>query len=278
MRHKTYSVLDLHVESEPVWFETGSGEVRGFLKLIGKNKDRSYRAYVDRTKTVDLPYHFVLSWRPVSFETWPEPLPSPSLPMKDPKRQPERPRAPVEPREKLLWWESPDLRLGSPGEPPVCLRECEARILRAWRTSEFLGSTDEDRKRLKAERVAWPQDLRVASNVMEAILKRDRRNARLREEDYSDFNLKVDKSDSRERPVRWTPTRRDVGDIDPPGVLEWLRDLSYRDKGMLNLRTAQPPFSWEEISTVPMMDGRARQVLQRRYKRIIEQAFKRAIA
>ena len=276
-----YPILSLNVESEPVYFETGAGDLLGFLKLHGRgeNQKRVYRVRVDHSKTYDLPDHFTpWTWRPVKPERWPAPLPEPVAQSKKPKRPPEPHRGPPESREQMLWWESPDFRLGAPGEPPENLRECEARILRAWRTSDLLGRADQDRKHLRGSREAWPEDLRIAANFMEAMLKRDGRNARLREEDYTDFWTKADKSDSRERPVRWTPTRRDIGDIEPPGVLEWLRGLSPRDKAILNLRTDQPPFSWEEIAQVDIMGGRARQVIQRRYRKIIEQAFRKATA
>lgn len=265
-----YSVLDLHVESEPVWFETGSGEVRGFLKLIGKNKDRSYRAYVDRTKTVDLPYHFVLSWRPVSFETWPEPLPSPSLPMKEREHVIEQPRAAPERLSDLEWWCHPDFRLGQPGEPPVSLRECEARILRAFRTNDYLSKLDRP-----GYASAWPGDLMVAARCVAELLKTAKSGKLpfLNGDDYHDIH--VDRSDLRALPARWTPTRRDIGDAEPGHAFAWLPKLNKSESAIFHWRTDTPPYSWAQISE---FDGRARQVLQRRYKRIIEAAFKRATA
>lgn len=265
-----YSLRHLTIESEPVYFETGAGDVLGFLKYVGKDNRRVYRIRLDRSNSYDLPEKYPLSWRPVNPDTWPDVLPDPMSRVKEAEHVTEQPRVAPERLSDLEWWCHPDFRLGQPGEPPVSLRECEARILRAFRTNDYLSKLDRP-----GYASAWPGDLMVAARCVAELLKTAKSGKLpfLNGDDYHDIH--VDRSDLRALPARWTPTRRDIGDAEPGHAFSWLPKLNKSESAIFHWRTDTPPYSWAQISE---FDGRARQVLQRRYKRIIEAAFKRATA
>jgi hypothetical protein len=116
-----YVIDTLDVESVPVVFETGSGEVTGFLKLRGRPARATYRVRIGR-EVIDLPdAQRPFRWRPQDLRTWPAPLPDASVDWVAPEPPPEPPQKPAEKLSAMEWWTDPDIRLGRHDErPPHC--------------------------------------------------------------------------------------------------------------------------------------------------------------
>ena len=236
-----YSIATLTLEGLPVWWTTGAGEVRGYLKVTRKGR-RIYRVIIDRANTVDLPDHAVPSlWRPIDPGKWPEPLPARAVVMLPPERPRPVPSEPEPFAETGAGWPYPDLRLGAAGEAPQSERELEARILRALRT---LDQSPKDRF---AKTTAWPGALLMQAQAVRAALRASKsgRLPFLTDRDHEDYY--IDRSELDARPARWSPTPRDVSDLNA-NILRYWTQFSRAQRRITHLRALNPPHSWRHIA------------------------------
>lgn len=202
-------------------------------------------------------------WQPLAAGHWPEPLPAP---VRDAPRPPgqhppppdEEPEDPTQPGDG---WPYPGLRLGQ-RVPPSSIEECEARLLRALRTSASreTGHVGLDRRATCADIPAEMIKIALKFAHWEAIMRGD-----VKPETHA---------------VRsgWTPLRRDIEDW--TYALEWLRAPGCGGTGqeVLIMRAADPPWSFrgaaERLSTRrKRITGQA---VHAAYWRVVEAAFEGA--
>lgn len=208
-------------------------------------------------------------WRPLAGHAWPHPLPEPIADMTS-ARPPGQHAAPpdAEPEDATTpgdGWPYPGLRLGQ-CVPPVSIAECEARLLRALRTSASreTGSVGLAHRSTCAD---------IPSEYVKIALKHERAEA-LRLGLYSPETHAVRSG--------WTPLHRDIEDW--AYALDWLAVLAWDDpvRRVLEMRAADPPFSFRGIAE--QMTGRRRrmktsaQALHAAYGRALTIAFERARA
>lgn len=198
-------------------------------------------------------------WQPIAAGQWPDALPDP---VRTPPRPPGQHAAPpdAEPEDATQpgdGWPYPGLRLGQ-CTAPVSLEECEARLLRALRTSASreTGHVGLDRRATCSDLIA----IALKFAHFEAIMRGD---------------VKPDTEAVRSG---WTPLRRDIEDW--TYALEWLRAPGCGGIGqdVLMLRAADPPWSFrgaaERLSTRRKpITGQAAHAA---YWRVVEAAFEGA--
>lgn len=271
-----YPIDTLDIESEPVWFTLGEGEVEGCLKVTARNR-YVYRVFVDghrRPKTKDLPKHAVpYLWRPIYPDRWPEPLPE-AASILSPTYDPEKKPAPdPEPQDEIIPdhdWPLPGIVCGPPGQAPKSRAEAEARIRRALRTAKEWERADRPRSQ-----ILWPQPWLIEAKIIEKRLRASPSGdlVGLTREDLTDFY--IDRTDLRALPTIWLPTRRDIGDIEQ-GVLNWLRALSREERTLLTFRSVNPEWTWRMIGDWYRTNRRtvlSRYKLVSRYERAIDKIW-----
>ena len=211
-----YRIENLTIPGVDVWYSMAGKEVRGYLHLTASGRPR-YRIYVTeygKRRSQDLPKHAKPDlWRPAG--KWPERLPPEAIvtgPVDWKSPDPEKRR--VEPSEPVVGWPYPNVRLGRAGTLPQSVQECEARILRAIRTSRV----QERESGQRGGGSVWPKDLLIEAALVEKALRssRTRKLAGFRPEDYEHFF--IDESELEARPAQWKPDPRDVSDY------EWRND------------------------------------------------------
>lgn len=240
-----YNIKSLSIPGLDVWFSVAGKEVRGYLFLTPSGRPR-YRVYVTeygRRHSQDLPRHaWPDLWRPAV--PWPEPLPMEATVMRPVAWQSKPPPLrTVEPSEPVVGWPYPNLRLGRAGTPPKTIQECEARILRAIRTSRVQERDDDNR----GPSALWPKDLVIAAAIVEKSMRasKTRKLPGFRPEDYEQFY--IDESDLEARPARWDPLPRDVSDYEwrPRGPLYWPPDWSW---SLFARRADMPVWTFGQIA------------------------------
>ena len=206
-----------------------------------------------------------LLWQPPNAAIWPHPLPAP---VQEPPRDPGQHSAPSEPEPDDATqagdgWPYPWLRLGQ-RVPPVSIEECEARLLRALRTSASreTGSVGLAHRSTCAD---------IPSEYVKIALEYERALA-INRGDY--------KPDMHAVRSGWTPVRRDIEDWSY--ALGWLAVLAWDDpmRDVLEMRAADPPFSFRAIAE--LMPGRRRarasaQAIHAGYVAAVSRVFDAAI-
>lgn len=171
-------------------------------------------------------------WRPKDLISWPAPLPEPHVSLSIPSPPDFRPpRGEPEPLPDMSdGWPHPRVKLGD-RTPPVSRDECEARLLRALRTSASSAVSSIHRPRRTICGDLPSEWVKAALAHAEA-----ERLSRLIERVGSDFEA-----------VRsgWTPNKRDINDWDY--ALIWLRGVDGAAARVLKWRSFDPPFSFSEI-------------------------------
>lgn len=196
------------------------------------------------------------AWRPLDVAAWPHPLPAPLDPSFGPKRPP---TATPEAAEAL------DPHIGDDGWPypglvltlgtPASREECEARVLRAFRTSASAAGGGAIGHAARTMSADIPKEIILAS-------------IRLNEAWWS---VHPDADGGVFEAVRsgWTPNKRDVGDW--VTALGWLDYLEPRAVRVISLRAADPPFSFRQIAERIRVSHHV--TAKRIYERAIDAAF-----
>lgn len=195
-------------------------------------------------------------WRPAPGIVWPDALPAPiehhfTARAMDLTPHPTEADA-LDPYLAHDGWPAPGLKLGE-RTPPVSFEECEARILRAFRTEETRAGGVRGHRGSGGFCGDIPSDMvRIALKAAEA--------QRLAESGERSFEA-----------VRsaWSPTRRDNGDWDYAQA--WLRPVSARDRQIVKWRAADPPWSWRQIAEKLRVSKTG---VELRYRAAIETACK----
>jgi hypothetical protein len=197
------------------------------------------------------------AWRPLDPRAWRHPLPEPLgsgfgpvLPV-----APERPEEePLDPHLSDDGWPYPGLKLRC-GEPPASVKECEARILRAFRTSASRGGG------ISAGHTGGSLCSDIPGEMVKAALK------------YAALEREADEgSDSDAVRSGWTPADRDLRDWDT--ALSWLDFADRKLVQVLSLRAADPPWAFWQIAKLQRV---SRQIVHERYARALAYAFASAI-
>lgn len=194
------------------------------------------------------------SFRPVDEAAWPYALPAPLDPPLGPKRPPAAlPAAPepLDPHHGSDDWPYPGLALGRL-TAPRSREECEARVLRAYRTSAAQPRTGHGGSSLCAD---IPKEIVLAS-------------VRLNEAWWS---VHPDADGGVFEAVRsgWTPTERDIADWWV--ALGWLNHVEPKARRAVALRAADPPWSFRQIAErLGVMSHNTARAL---YGRAIDHAF-----
>lgn len=174
------------------------------------------------------PYAF----RPVDSARWPNPLPEALTPALGATRPPAHALEPadgVDPHHGSDDWPYPGLALGLGA--PASREECEARLLRAVRTSNAQGRVGHNTRSTCAD---------IPRETVLAALKfaEQERLAQERAEGVA-RDLEAVRSG-------WTPTKRDLADW--LTALGWLECAAPRGVRALMLRAADPPWSFRQIA------------------------------
>lgn len=243
--------------------DKGSGRMHWFMVTpAGKVGDRIARYAVAADRCAPT------RWRPLAGHAWPHPLPEAIADIPR-SREPGQHSAPSEPEPDDATqagdgWPYPWLRLGQ-RVPPVSIEECEARLLRALRTSASreTGSVGLAHRSTCAD---------IPSEYVKIALKYERALA-INRGDY--------KPDMHAVRSGWTPVRRDIEDWSY--ALGWLAVLAWDDlmRDVLEMRAADPPFSFRAIAE--LMPGRRRarasaQAIHAGYVQALTLVFERARA
>lgn len=198
------------------------------------------------------------AWRPVDPDAWQHPLPAPLDPALGPNH-PAPPRReapePIDPHLASDGWPFPGLPLGD--GTPASRAECEARVLRAFRTSASRVGGGVGHRRLDT----------CADIPREIIDASCRRNAAW-------WSVHADADGGAYEAVRsgWTPTRRDMADWDR--VLSWLNGLASQKIRIVALRAADPPWSFRQIAEKLRM--KSHNTVRRAYAEAIAWAYETA--
>lgn len=199
------------------------------------------------------------AWRPIDPAAWPHPLPAPLGPAfgsRLPRAAPVEPAEGVDPHLASDGWPYPDIALGE--GVPASREECEARVLRAFRTSASRaggGGVGHVRRGMCAD---IPKEIVLASVHLNEVW----------------WSAHPDADGSIYEAVRsgWTPTERDKNDW--LTALGWLSGLDRKSLRAVALRAADPPWSFTQIAE---RIGVRRNVTARGvYERAIDHAFWRA--
>lgn len=198
------------------------------------------------------------AWRPVPGVPWPDPLPEP-LAHWQPPREPGQHSPPPEtepddPTQSGDGWPYPRLRLGE-RVPPVSIEECEARLLRALRTSASreTGSVGIAHRNTCAD---------IPAEFVKIALRYEHAEA-LRRGDYSPETHAVRSG--------WTPVRRDIEDW--LYALGWINGLHGRALRTLEMRAADPAFSFRAIAAALRISAQGAHDL---YRGAVRRAYRTA--
>ena len=198
-----------------------------------------------------------VAWRPVDLALWPHLLPEPlasTFGAIRPHAKPLDPVEPLDPHAASDGWPYPDVLLGR--GIPKSREECEARVLRGFRTSAAQG------------RIGHGGGGGFCSDIpSEMVLIALKNEAREREREERAAGKRS--TDAEAVRSGWTPTRRDLDDWDT--ALSWLNHVEPRACDAVELRAADPPFSFVQIAK---FIGVKRNVTARAlYDKAIEHAF-----
>lgn len=200
------------------------------------------------------------AWAPLDAATFGHPLPEP-LTDWVPPRSPGQVGMPVPadiaedtiaPRH-VEGWPFPGLALAE-RMPPATLAECEARLLRAYRTSAAVrvAGSGHGRRTLAAD---------IPAEMVKAALKAAEAE-RIRAGDVTGSDFEAVRS-------AWQPSRRDLGDWDT--ALGWLASAECKGRRAVEMRAADPQFSFRQIGEA--LGGVAPGSAHALYRRTIEAAF-----
>lgn len=236
------------------WFQCGvyGGPAHGWIENA-----REKLEMVGRTPPSDFSPRL---FRPVDLARWDHkrtPLPAPVTPALGSSLQTARanPMAePLDPHAGDDGWPYPRLTLGE-RTTPASREECEARLLRAWRTNALSHDVGHSTGSFCSD---------IPSEMVKVALKFTNR-ARLIEEARGG-PIKPENYNA----VRsgWTPTRRDFGDWDY--ALSWVAALRWDGRKAVEMRAADPPYSFRSIGGILHCHHAT---AQRTYDRAIDAAF-----
>ena len=211
------------------WFQLGAwgGEAYGWLQ----HEEIALEAYGRARPARNSP----VKWQPVDPVRFPHRLPEP-LPSAFGARQPaERPDDPVESLDPFLshdGWPNPGVVLTR--DAPHSRDECEARVLRAFRTSASRAGGGPIGHRTSELCSDIPSEI-VKSALRFATYERLASRDRGPDDDLFEAVRSA-----------WTPTKRDIADwVD---ALGWLSGMEPRARRILRLRAADPPWSFNQIA------------------------------
>ncbi len=199
-------------------------------------------------------------WQPLDAAGWPHPLPAAVMaPPREPGQRSALPEPePADQTQAGDGWPYPHLRLGQ-CVPPSSVDECEARLLRALRTSASreTGSVGLERRSTCAD---------IPAEYVKIALRYERAEA-LRRGDYRPEPHAVRSG--------WTPLRRDIEDW--VYALGWLDALPADDpsRRIFRMRAADPPFTFRGIADELRRGrrGASAQALQVRYRAALARVF-----
>lgn len=217
-----------HANGRWVWLEARTDAPGGFALLVpwwapGQRPERLSR-------------RAPAAWRPQAGVLWPDALPE-RIAGPVYRAPPPAEVAIPEGGEPADGWPHPGLRLGLK-VPPDSLAECEARVLRGWRTMLAPG--------VVATGVGGEVDSVVL--IQRAALRMD-----------ADPEAHVDRSHIPDVAIAWTPDRRDLGDWEY--AMAWTRCLDDRRRRVVAMRAAAPVYSWRQIGErMRLTQARVRQI------------------
>jgi hypothetical protein len=235
------------------WFQVGAwgGEAYGWIP-----REEVRLAEVGR----DPPSRWSpTAWRPVDAAAWRHPLPPPLDPAfganKPPVVTPEAPEG-IDPHQGSDDWPYPDVKLGL--GVPASREECEARVLRAFRTQALAGG------------IVGHSDGSFCGDMPGEIGRQARWHCN-QEREAEERRLGVAQPLEAVR-SGWTPSKRDIEDWDT--ALGWLNGLLRLDKDIVALRASDPPWSFRQIGELKHIH---RQKAKRWYDEAIDAAFQSAL-
>lgn len=269
-----YPIAAMRWPHEPVFVSLAAGGFHGIAEIRKHPRRKIWWWYqVGRvlddgwTRVSEMPLEMYgrepeTDWSPVAFRpldlsAWRHPLPEPLTPALGPKRPPARTPEPpegIDPHQGSDDWPYPGLRLGMCTAPST-REECEARILRAFRTSASRAGG-----RVGLGPSGFCAD--IPSDFIRIALKNGEAE-RLREERRLGISQSAEALRS-----GWTPSKRDIDDWDY--ALGWLNSVDRASVDVVELRAADPPYSFRQIA------GRLRvprPTIQNWYARAIDVAF-----
>jgi hypothetical protein len=211
--------------SSPLWWVLGSGEQLG--------------RYLDHTalqRAARPPHWHPVYWRPLPGVVWPDALGEPLAATPYVTPPPPRPHIVEPPEPAASDWPHPGLALGCLA-PPRSVEECEARVLRAWRTMNSPGVVQLDNPGRSVSNL-----LSVLTRLIYDIDGAQSARRRRRSDDEPEH---VDHTVGDVR-VAFVPTRRDLTDW--PYALDWLMTLTPRAQQIVRLRAANPVHSWWQVA------------------------------
>jgi hypothetical protein len=172
-----------------------------------------------------------IAFRPLDVGAWAHPLPPPLTGAfgtnRPPVIAPEADEGDLDPHHGSDDWPYPGLKLGL--GVPASREECEARLLRAFRTSNAQS------------RVGHAARDTCADIPREMVLTALKYAAREREAQERGAAKDLDAVRS-----GWTPTKRDVEDWET--ALSWLNHAPARAVRVVSYRAADPPWSFRQIA------------------------------
>lgn len=202
-------------------------------------------------------------FRPLVPLTWPDALPDPLRSTFGPNLPEPAALEPDEPLDPHLAddsWPHPGMKLGH-GEAPLTRDECEARILRAFRTSNSSAGGD-----VGHHGSSYCADI-PTEMVKTALLHADaERRVQERAEGIAPESEAVRSG--------WTPTKRDLADW--LMALTWLNGLDRKELRVLSMKAADPPFSLRQIKE--RVRVKSATTVSNIYERALDQAFAAAIS
>lgn len=204
-----------------------------------------------------------MAWAPLEESVWTAPLPEPIGPTVTPRMvSVDRVRPGLPPPEVFDAgmpddvWPYPGLKLGERGIPQS-LEECEARVLRGFRTQASRAVSDAGHKPSPYCADIPAEFVKLA--LRHADIERLQRGE-IRAEDFEAVRS------------GWSPTRRDLGDWDH--ALAWLAAVSRHQARVIALRAANPVYSWRQIAD---RLGGSHETARVSYRQALEAMFARAI-
>ncbi|MGE0022502.1 MAG: hypothetical protein AB7S70_02600 [Hyphomicrobium sp.] len=199
------------------------------------------------------------AFSPLNAEDWPYPLPAPLDPAfgrRAPRSEERAPDEGVDAAHGTDDWPHPGLLLTR--GVPRSREECEARLLRAFRTSDAQHGVGHGGSSTCAD---IPREmvliaLKYAAREREAEERRGKRD-----------------TDATAVRSGWTPTRRDLEDW--VTALSWLNGVEGRAIDVVAMRAADPPWSFRQIAE--KVRARCHKTARHLYERALDQAYTAAL-
>jgi hypothetical protein len=272
-----FSISTLEVEDENVWLTLMDGmECVGRMWLTDTGKQR-FERWEGGKRYTKLPYQFVALWRPVDARAWRFQLPLDSATLT--KEIPKPKLATSEPEEFIAesqyWPLDHYVHLGRPGEAPDCIEEVESRFLRALRTSFILE------RELRQVETLWPRPFLDAIKAIQEQYRsiKDTLKKRGIEADPEMFGWRLTDHDDYyadgsldARPMRFSPTPRDVSDYEAGSHKAWLALMWKRDRHLFYGRADLPPLQWWMLADEQRVDESK---IKERYRDALEMVFEK---